>query len=552
MTNPEIPWRRLIVAVSLMLMALTAPAAAQAPDGRSFNPQIFHAAPGPDEFVTVESATPLPHKAWGVGLYLNYSRNPISLLANDVATGQQTHLYPQAHVAAADVWAAVGLVDRLQLALALPMTLYQTGEDINSPNPIPNGTHLPASTGFALGDPRVHVKLRLYGKDRGFEIAVSHWLSIPVGDDKNFGGEKHFTGFAGEPRVLLGYEGRRWRVGVSLGFHWRAAKTVYLGTVAGQQVTWGGAVAVDVVRGRLTILAELFGHSNSFDSATANGGAIIYKDSFDTPLEIDLAAKITLARNLRMTLGAGYGVVPALGSAQPRAFVGLVYARAGHDRDADGVPDEDDQCPDVPEDRDGFKDEDGCPDPDNDGDGIPDAKDKCPNEAEDFDGFQDDDGCPEPDNDGDGVPDVKDACPADKEDGKPPRPSDGCPFDKTDSDGDGIPDAKDRCPLEPEDKDGFADDDGCPDLDNDQDGFPDESDKCPNEPGTRWSDGSGDCCPEPAGANPAGRRGAPLKAAEPSPDAPPPEPTDGHGHHHRHHGSKPHHSSSGSAHHRHH
>src|SRR5262249_57152840 len=66
------------------------------------------------------------------------------------------------------------------------------------------------------------------------------------------------------------------------------------------------------------------------------------------------------------------------------------------DRDGDGVPDRDDLCPDEPEDRDGFQDEDGCPDPDNDLDGIPDEKDKCPHEPEDDDGCQDEDGCPDP------------------------------------------------------------------------------------------------------------------------------------------------------------
>ncbi len=48
------------------------------------------------------------------------------------------------------------------------------------------------------------------------------------------------------------------------------------------------------------------------------------------------------------------------------------------DRDHDGVPDEDDRCPDTPEDCDGFQDLDGCPDDDNDGDGIPDRCDRCP------------------------------------------------------------------------------------------------------------------------------------------------------------------------------
>ena len=50
------------------------------------------------------------------------------------------------------------------------------------------------------------------------------------------------------------------------------------------------------------------------------------------------------------------------------------------DLDGDGVLDDVDQCPRVPEDKDGFQDEDGCPDPDNDKDGVPDVTDKCPDE----------------------------------------------------------------------------------------------------------------------------------------------------------------------------
>jgi outer membrane protein OmpA-like peptidoglycan-associated protein len=119
-----------------------------------------------------------------------------------------------------------------------------------------------------------------------------------------------------------------------------------------------------------------------------------------------------------------------------------------HDTDGDGLMDDVDKCPRDPEDKDGFQDEDGCPDPDNDGDGIPDTADKCPNDPEDHDGFQDEDGCPDPDNDGDGIPDVRD-----------------------------------QCPNEPEDKDGFQDEDGCPDPDNDRDGILDADDKCPLVPG---------------------------------------------------------------------
>src|SRR4051812_17667717 len=131
------------------------------------------------------------------------------------------------------------------------------------------------------------------------------------------------------------------------------------------------------------------------------------------------------------------------------------------DTDGDGIPDKLDKCPTEPEDKDGFQDADGCPDPDNDGDGILDKDDKCPNEPEDKDGFEDEDGCPDPDNDKDGIPDKDDKCPNEPEDKDGFQDADGCP--DPDNDGDGVPDAQDKCPDKPETKNGFEDADGCPD-----------------------------------------------------------------------------------------
>ena len=118
---------------------------------------------------------------------------------------------------------------------------------------------------------------------------------------------------------------------------------------------------------------------------------------------------------------------------------------------------------------------------DQDGDGIFDDVDKCPRVPEDKDSFEDDDGCPEDDNDKDGIADKIDACPLDPEDRDNFADDDGCP--DTDNDSDGIADKIDACPNDAEDKDSFEDDDGCPDPDNDKDGIPDADDKCPNEPG---------------------------------------------------------------------
>ncbi len=132
--------------------------------------------------------------------------------------------------------------------------------------------------------------------------------------------------------------------------------------------------------------------------------------------------------------------------------VPAVRKAALEDSDGDGIPDKDDKCRNEPEDKDGFQDEDGCPDLDNDQDGVPDASDKCPNEPEDKDGFQDEDGCPDPDNDQDGMLDASDKCP--NEAG--PKENGGCP-DK-DRDGDTVVDRLDKCP----DLAGDPANDGCP------------------------------------------------------------------------------------------
>ena len=190
------------------------------------------------------------------------------------------------------------------------------------------------------------------------------------------------------------------------------------------------------------------------------------------------------------------------------------------DTDRDGFLDPADGCPTEPEDKDGFEDEDGCPDLDNDGDGLPDKADRCPDEAgpatnkgcpvqdadldgikddvdncpkeaEDVDGFEDLDGCPDLDNDKDDLPDNLDRCP--NEPG--PAKNKGCP--EYDMDGDGIKDKADRCPKEPEDKDGYEDADGCPDPDNDADGLLDADDRCPKVPEDKDGFEDQDGCPDP-------------------------------------------------------
>jgi len=147
-------------------------------------------------------------------------------------------------------------------------------------------------------------------------------------------------------------------------------------------------------------------------------------------------------------------------SAILEGYVGLAFYFGPGDCDGDGIVGSQDKCWRIPEDFDGFEDDDGCPDIDNDMDGILDVDDACPDEAEDFDGFEDADGCPD-----------------------------------IDTDGDGYMDRDDKCPNEPEDFDGFKDEDGCPDPDNDGDGVLDGADECPDTP--KGTEVLANGCPKP-------------------------------------------------------
>ena len=188
----------------------------------------------------------------------------------------------------------------------------------------------------------------------------------------------------------------------------------------------------------------------------------------DFTTQLTAGATLRLTSDVTASVMLGTGRFGARGD-EVRITTGLIWApqpggteASRNDRDGDGIPDSVDACPDEPEDKDGFQDEDGCPDPDNDRDGIPDAQDQCPNDPEDKDGFQDTDGCPEPDNDNDGIPDTLDKCPDEPEDKDGFQDEDGCPDD--DNDGDGFADAVDKCPNDAETVNGFEDDDGCPDV----------------------------------------------------------------------------------------
>jgi OOP family OmpA-OmpF porin len=383
-----------------------------------------------------------------------------------------------------DVAMQVGLGARFALGVVAPLVLWQSTDGRAL-----DGRSLPA---VASGDPRLVARVRLLGegadveRDRdegpGLALQVTGWL--PTGQTDAFLGEGAVRLAA---QLLADFHVLGAGLGGVLGFRHRFEPRGLLGNRFGSELELGLALKlpIPVVRD----FSGLLEFRAATDTASPFAAATTWA-------ELALGSRIVLG-DVALTGSVGLGLTRGVGTPGVRSTVGLVWSPRTHDRDGDGVIDDVDACPPLPEDRDGFEDEDGCPDPDDDGDMVLDPDDRCPREAAEEGRDEDEDGCTDPvrDADGDGREDGADACPDAAEDADGHDDEDGCP--DLDDDGDGVPDARDRCRAQAEDRDGFADADGCPDPDDDRDGIADAEDRCPRMAEDRDGRGDDDGCPDP-------------------------------------------------------
>lgn len=437
--------------------------------------QNFKPAGGTWNYFTIEGARVIRHEHVLVpSLVVNYGHNPlVSRVGGDI---DETVV---GHMTTTDLLLTTGFLDHFELTVDLPFT-HVTGDVLKEND----------NAGFALGDVRLIPKIRLFGleKDEGFGIAVAVPMTFPTGDPDKFIGADQFTV---NPKLVIEARASGLSFAANGGVRVRPDKTTVDNATLelGSEVTYGAGVGIDLGSDDAVLLTELFGAtpiSDVSDDAKAN------------PLEALAGFRFFTDVGAVFTIGGGTGIVADYGSPTYRILGGFAWHDRNYDTDKDGLLDDQDACPEDPEDRDGYEDTDGCPDVDNDKDGINDAvqsdaadedgirgyesgPDRCPMVPEDKDAFQDEDGCPEEDNDQDKILDVDDKCPNEPETLNNYQDTDGCPDAIPDTDKDGLLDPQDKCPRDPEDKDQFEDDDGCPDPDNDRDGIPDVSDRCPNE-----------------------------------------------------------------------
>jgi outer membrane protein OmpA-like peptidoglycan-associated protein len=454
-----------------------------------------------------------PQRQFAVALTLGYAHRPLRFFVGERALPAVVD-----HALGGSLDLAGSPLPWLQLRGSLPLTLLESG----TTDPTAAVAPMDSAT---IGDPRLGASVALFRRPDSAAFSVHLGLDVwlPVGLAYTQHQGDIFV--RGLPRVILAGvlpRGLRWTF--EAGFLGRGDSQLGNGSrmiVAGSEVQLGAALSYttpseclqlalegrfaarvtqtsaptgDALRGQLLVSAQLQA------GPWFQLGAAVGSD-FQTPGSPDARALLRLEMALPQRRAMDSALTPSaapIAGSLPRATEvsppPVKSGPASEDADGDGIPDEQDRCPYEPEDRNGVRDDDGCPEsplsiksarftqalpP------TPPPAIAVPARMADPGTL----GAQAP-----GPATAAEPAPV----SSPPRAGPTAAAAPADSDQDGIVDEEDRCPLSAEDRDGFEDDDGCPELDNDDDGIPDAQDRCPLEAETINGVDDEDGCPDVA------------------------------------------------------
>jgi hypothetical protein len=323
-------------------------------------------------FLAVQGTrTPGPGKA-ALAVFTHFAT---SMLEAETADGEHPTLVDQR--LSGVLSAELGIGQRAALGFSAPFVPYQDGDAVFGELPEPHKN--------VLGDARMSARYRFVGdvpkdamsNDDGPGVALMVTGIVPGGDDESFVGE---GAFRLDAQLLADIHLLGAGLGASIGLRHRFEARELFGTRIHDEFTFGAGFRIPLppLHPLLAVLEVR--------------GATDFKSKTTTEVEGQLGLMLPIG-DAALVLAAGPGFTGGIGAPGIRVVAGLWWAPADVDSDGDGIPDDVDQCPPLPEDKDGFQDEDGCPDPDNDNDLVPDADDLCPNVEALEDHDDNEDGC---------------------------------------------------------------------------------------------------------------------------------------------------------------
>ena len=314
---------------------------------------------GPSQFLTVGGTETVESGRIAFGLVTTYLKRPIVVHVPSAAGSDRPAIDDQLD---ASFLFAYGVTDRLELDLALPVTIFQDGAGASA---LTGGGDVPAT---ATRDMRFGATYTLVARPRkhpwrhdasGFGLAARFEMAAPTGDDNAFAAEP--TGvFA--PSLAADFRSYRLSIGAEIGARIRPV-TDFAGARLGTQGVIAAGVGLDVLpqHDLLTLTGELRLLPVFTEQATVAQGISGLTDSangtYIMPMEWMVTARTAPLEggDLSFQLGVGGGIPTSVDpngklfapitTPAFRMALGITFAPRGSDTDDDGVPDAVDRCP---------------------------------------------------------------------------------------------------------------------------------------------------------------------------------------------------------------
>lgn len=265
-----------------------------------------------------------------------------------------------AHRVSTDFIANIGIGSHGAIGVDIPAIVWQQGDAGPLVAKTMGDGRLPK---MAIGDIAISAKASLLTYELGgFGLGALARVSLPTGEETSFMGEGAPTS---ELRLLGEYDLIVASLQLTAGFKLRTEERDVLDTTYGNEIPFGAALVVRPRglgiddEGRFTWTAEVHGAKMLPISSEAEARG---QKAPTSPVLAGLSARYAFHRNASLFVGAETSLTRAYGAPAVRFVAGFTWAPRFLDRDGDGVEDHVDQCPDLPEDRDGYEDWDGCPD----------------------------------------------------------------------------------------------------------------------------------------------------------------------------------------------
>ena len=313
---------------------LSAPAAAQGLDAQTFHPTVDG-----HHFIRLDDSL-VGLKGPGGGFVFNYASDPLVFRFDEPDTLEEAVLLSS--VATVNLLGFYN-IDRYRIGIDVPL------------NPAADGYQI--AENYLLGDIAIDAKAELIDRYRSpVGLAVAARISAPTGNDEAYLGEAQPTISA----RAIASTGSDVITTVNLGFRTGRAEIEEDFSV-GSQLLGGAGVRVPLAS-QTWVSTEAIGRYYFNASDPVEGFAA----------EALTSLHVSPIESLVFTMGGGLGLSQGVGAPDFRVLSGLVWSPQrqpllalvanGPDLDADGIPDDEDRCPDQAEDYNGIDDFDGCPD----------------------------------------------------------------------------------------------------------------------------------------------------------------------------------------------